>query len=177
MDGVTELLAAILGAIIGSALGGYISYVVQTQAVARSERMLRTLRLYEEWQDTEMLTARIRANWILERNFTAESPKSFSQLSSALLEAQKEEDWIAVSRVVHFFELVAMLLDAGELHRPTFRRLFDRYVAYWCDTALDQLVAVSEREDAELEAGWATAVRGLRRSAVASAAQPPNPVR
>jgi hypothetical protein len=169
--GVTELLAAILGAIVGSALGGYISFVSQTRAVARSERVQRTLRLYEEWQGTPMLTVRTRASWILQQNLTTGSPKSFSQLARSLLDAEKEDDWTAVSRVVHFFEMVTKLLDEGEIHSPMFWRLFGRYVDYWHDTALDQLIEISEREDTAIEAGWSSAIRRLRNAGLSPTAR------
>jgi hypothetical protein len=159
---MTELLAAVLGAIIGSALGGYLTFVAQTRATARSERAQRTIRLYEEWHGAPMLAARIRAHEILKENFATQSPKSFTQLAGKLLDSRKEDDWMAVSQVVHFFELVAKLLQEGEIHPEIFWSLLGRYVSYWRTTALDQLIEISEREDNPDEAGWSSAIKDLR---------------
>jgi hypothetical protein len=158
---VDQLLAAVLGAVVGSILGGYMTFKAQATAAVRSSRTDRTIQLYEEWQDAPMLAARITANIVLRENHSSPAPRSFSGLYELLLGEGRDDDWFRVSRVIHFFELMGALKHEGELDSELFWDLLGRYVEYWRTYTLDELIALSERDDEPSESGWSTSIKRL----------------
>src|SRR4051794_37337667 len=104
---MTEVLAAVLGAILGALLAGYLNFVTQSKALRASNQTSLTVKLYEEWHSASMLEARIRAFQIL-RDHPA---NSFTELQEDLLATGREDDSTKLSRLLHFFELLGMLLQ------------------------------------------------------------------
>lgn len=157
---MSEILAAILGAVFGAFVAGYLNFLAQRRAQEVADKKTLTIRLYEEWQDFDMLTARI----IAYRVMVEFNEDSWNQLSLRLRTANRDEDWVAVSRVVHHFELLGALLTENRLDKPAFTRLFERYVRYWLrDGGIENLMNRSEVADGPPEAGWVALVRCLSR--------------
>jgi hypothetical protein len=154
---VSEIVAAVLGAILGAVLASYLNFVVTMRSMRLVSQTELTIKLYEEWQGFGMLEARIRANEVLREH----SQDSFSQLYSRLVSDGRHGDWNQTSRVIHFFELIGMLLAEDRLDRTVFRRLFGRYIHYWRSEMLDGLINRSETIDRSLESGWAQAIKNL----------------
>jgi hypothetical protein len=155
---MNEIIGASVGAVLGAALGGFITYMVTVRAARVSSNRALTLRLYEDWHSVEMLDARIGAADVLKRF----GEDTFSEMYLNLESVDRRSDWVKVSRVVHFFELLGTLLREGQLDDAMFWRLFSRYVAYWRSEMLDGLMRRSEERDGPLEHGWTQAVRFLQ---------------
>lgn len=154
---VEEVLGAVIGAVLGAVFGGLLTYIVTVRAARISNRRTLTLRLYEEWHTLEMLEARICTHEMLKLY----NEDSFTELYSRLEQSGNREAWIKVSRSIHFFELLGMMLSENQLDTQTFWRLFGRYVRYWRSEMLDGLMSRSEARDRGLESGWTQSVKRL----------------
>jgi hypothetical protein len=109
-----------------------------------------------------MHRARIRAGLVLRRNQETIKPLSYLELRDHLWDNQREEDWIAISMVLHYFERCTELVQAKVADRELLRSMIRRYAHYWMDRYFDPLWGVSRGQGASGEPGWHESVKDLR---------------
>jgi hypothetical protein len=152
----------LISGLIGVLVGGMITLIIQRIESRRVGRLDRTHRLYESWQSADGLSFRVRANFLLRKNAESASPKSLMELADELRSADTGNDWLAITRTLHFFEECGALLDTRALDLPLFRNLFDQYVTYWVERCLRPLYEASTGKDPEIELNWYRRVEFLR---------------
>lgn len=88
-----------------------------------------TIGLHTEFQTSDMLRCRIAAENILVENAKSAAPLGSSALYEKIHKQEKRsEDWLAVSRVLHFYENLGKLHAAKALDDALVQRLFKGYV-------------------------------------------------
>lgn len=152
-----ELVTGVIGAVLG-VLG---ALLVQRSESKRLGRLAVSQDLYRKWQSLEMTEARSRAFVVLRRNGQEPNPLTFAQLAESIQPAQKE-DWLAVSRVIHFFEECGTLLKADAADGNSLKTLLGRYVEYWHDGYLEPLWDRSKGTDPAAELHWFPPIAELR---------------
>jgi hypothetical protein len=153
-----QIAAVLLGVVVG----GVITFTIQRSESRRVGCIDRTHRLYEAWQSIDNFPFRVRANDILKENAHSTTPESAMQLRRRLISSGSLNDWIAITRILHFFEECGAFLDAKAIDRELFKELFDVYVKYWVDSCLRPLYEASEGVDEAIELNWYRRVSSLR---------------
>ena len=152
------LVAAGLGVVVGAAAGSVVTALV---AARRSTKRAQgravvetTLECYQEFLSREMRESRVRAEAVLRRNEESAEPKSFGHLASTC----GIEDWEAVTRLVHYFEKVAMLHSIGSIDLTVARRTLGPYFVRYYDHYLAALgarsVGTDRSTDGRTDAAW-----------------------
>nr|MDT0664859.1 hypothetical protein [Micromonospora sp. DSM 115978] len=133
------LVAAGLGGAVGAVAGAALTAYVAARRTARATQdkavVDTTLQCYQEFLSREMREARVKAEAVLRRNEESAEPKSFDQLASTC----DIESWEAVTRLVHYFEQVAVLHSLGSLDLTVARRTLGPYFVRYYDHYLDAL--------------------------------------
>lgn len=104
-----------------------------------------TIGLHTDFQSSDMLRARIRAENILVENARSKSPLNTEALYEKLHKQQKQEDdWLCVLRVLHFFENLGKLHLAGALSPSLTKEFFESYLKdYFENESLGELANAS----------------------------------
>ncbi|QXJ23901.1 hypothetical protein AGRA3207_005125 [Actinomadura graeca] len=155
---MVEITAGLLGALLGAAC----TFVVQRLESRRRWRFDLAQELYRTWQSIEHIEARVRAYYLLTENLRSQHPQSFLELATACRAEGRTEDWIAISRVLHFFEECGALLDCAAVDHALLKHLIGRYVTYWVDGFLHPWWELSTGRDDPRELGWHTPISRLR---------------
>lgn len=102
----TEMMGALATFVLFNLLLG--EYEKRQQA--QQTRTQLTIGLHTEFQTSDMLQCRIRAEGILSHNGGLDRPLNTDELYNAIHKEQKREtEWFAVSRVLHFYENLGKL--------------------------------------------------------------------
>jgi hypothetical protein len=115
-----SVLTGLIGVVVGALLA---SWLARWRAV-KEARVRHTLNLVDEFHSREMLKAR---NLAFEVLISAANPPT----SVAECIKRGEETWISISLLLHYFDKVAVLLEAGWVDRKLLKRLLGRYVRVW----------------------------------------------
>jgi hypothetical protein len=118
-----QILSGLGGTLFGAALGGAVTLAVGWLASRRERRLSMTLALYSEFHSPLMNELRVRAYDVLERS----SGRPFNEI----YDAASFEERHALSSVLHFFEKVALLMQAGVVNPRLISRLMRQYVVWW----------------------------------------------
>ncbi|MDI6099823.1 hypothetical protein QLQ12_14570 [Actinoplanes sp. NEAU-A12] len=153
-----EIIAGIVGAILG-ALG---TMIVARLESRRTGRLKAVYDLYARWHSSEMNYARIRAHHVFHSEQQNRVPKSYWQINESLWAGGREDDWIAIQLVIHYFESCGELLEEGAIDRSLFQRMMGRYASYWIDRYIHPLWFRSLEPDDGAELGWYTKIACLR---------------
>jgi len=114
----SQILTGFLGTALGVLLAGALSWTR-----SRNERRLNlTLSLYAEFHAPAFNHIRIQAYEALERNGGG-VPATYL--------AATTDDRVAISSVVHFFEKLALLNEAGATNALLLKRFFGQYAHFW----------------------------------------------
>jgi hypothetical protein len=123
-----EILSALVGAIIGALLTALLANHFSQRERKIQTQIQTTLSLYQQYQSTEMLTSRIKADDTLSRQ------KLDTKISLSLEELHgklEQEDWFHISRVLHFFEYVSILHKEKYLDEHLMKSTLGDYFDYW----------------------------------------------
>lgn len=153
-----EVLAGVIGAIVG----GLATLLIGRVEVRRHERLRASHDLLRRWQSDEMVVARLRAFVVLTENKAKASPDTFLGLTTSLKGTMREEDLLAVNRVLRFFEFFGALAQAEAVHLPT-ARLFMAYdTEFWLERHLIPLWRYSSDKDDPEELRWLDRLEALK---------------
>lgn len=153
-----EIASGALGAILGAVC----ALVVQRVESGRLGRRAVTQNLYQKWQSLEMTTARSKAFVALRNNMQETTPLTFVTLAESFHQSDQHENWLAVSRVIHFFEECGALMAVGALDKEMTKSLLGRYIEYWHDGFLLPLWQISNSVDSAIELHWYPPLSQLR---------------
>ena len=118
IDISSQVITGLLGTVVGVLLASTLSW-----SRSRNERRLNlTLSLYAEFHAPSFNHIRIQAYEALE--------KSGKGVPETYLAASTDEK-VAISSVVHFFEKLALLREAGAVNAPLLKRFFGQYAHFW----------------------------------------------
>lgn len=92
-----------------------------------------TIDLHSEFHSESFTKSRIAAADTLDRyiNETRLKTINLESLRSYCASLEKDNTWPDISRVLHFFERLAILRQHRLVNKKTSAALFDRYVEYW----------------------------------------------
>jgi DNA-binding ferritin-like protein (Dps family) len=156
-----ELPVEVLAGILGALLGGFVTLWVSRIESHRLNRTKIVQDLYHTWHSDETLRARIRAGAVLGENDKKPRPlKTYDELYADLWEMGRQEDWIAISRIMHFFEECGELLEIRAIDVDSLRKLLGRYIEFWVDGYLAPIGQASQERDPR--SGWYQPIASLR---------------
>ena len=146
-----KLLPVLVGVLFGTALGAWVA--------SRRSKSERAVNLYWDFHSKDMGIARVNSDKLLSREL-GDTPKSDFELYQAL----SIDEWCHISRVLHFFERVEILLDRGLVAKRITLLLFRDYFEYYWTRYLSKMYdrARLEHERGVPEEYWAQ-LRALRR--------------
>jgi hypothetical protein len=139
-----ELVIGFVGSLVGAvaALGGAWLNKIGERDIQREERIERqkieddrkkkdlTREIFLKWEEIENLQARIKAEQII----LADNGDYDAMASS-----NKLDEWLNVSRIFHFVEMLGDLLKDEQLDLPLYRSLFRRDISYWAPLLVGKL--------------------------------------
>ncbi|MCU0492899.1 MAG: hypothetical protein MUD01_15010 [Chloroflexaceae bacterium] len=151
-----EFLSGLIGAIVGAVFGALATSYFTGREQQRQNQILTTLRLYEQYEMTDMLQSRIKATALFKQALESKSPLSIRELMATT----SPEEWQHMSRLLHFFEQVAVLFEADYLDKKLFqvtlavpfREYYKKYIQ-----PLDRIAIQREEQDFR----WTQPVRRL----------------
>jgi hypothetical protein len=150
-----EIWLTVLGGvfgIIGAFAGAWLANRYERRSQKLQERRDTTMNLYVEFQNPDMLHARILARVVFERNKKRQNPLSLNQMREKL----KTEEWHAVSVGITFFEKLGVFLKNDYLDTKLARSLFEHDFRWWYDKYIEKFV-----KDDKLEATWSQAIEHI----------------
>jgi hypothetical protein len=160
--------SAALGWLAGLVTAGLVT-AYRHQTERRRAREQATIKLYEDFQCSDMIDCRIAADRVLSHNENSAVPLSFMELYKQV----SPNEWRSVSHLVHFFERMATVYFANHLDGQLIDGTIRRYYLYYYDRYLRALGERSlERDDAD-QTNWFERLPRLR----ASLSQPIRPTR
>jgi hypothetical protein len=106
---------------------------------AQQHRIQTTLGLYWQFQSSEMLTSRNKAEKILSENAMRKQPSTVWQLYETL----EPEEYSYVSDVFHFFEQMAVLHQLGYLDEKIVEATLSKYFHYWYEKHFEAILSRS----------------------------------
>ncbi|MBW4444766.1 MAG: hypothetical protein KME10_26950 [Plectolyngbya sp. WJT66-NPBG17] len=127
---MNELISALVGGIIGSISSAVLTYVFTNIQQQHHARVQTTIQMYEKYQSSEMLLARIKAERVLYENRQQLKPLSYTEIYHETY-ANHDENWLYVSRIVHYFEQIAILHQEKFLEERLFRSSIAPYLRFW----------------------------------------------
>jgi hypothetical protein len=148
--------SGVLGALSGASFSVGVTYLVQR----RSARRDRVLRLYEEWQSEDMLSARVPAYTILRGNASMERPDNVFELRDRL--GHDSEDWTRIVTVIHFLHALGALFYVKAIDIKLFERLFIIYTRDWTGNCVDPLLRATIGTSGHATWPWQDQVAKLR---------------
>jgi predicted membrane protein len=152
----TEMMGALATFILFNLLLG--EYEKRQQA--NQTRSQLTIGLHTEFQTADMLQSRITAETILSQNGVQPKPLNTSELYEEIHKKQaRKADWLAVSRVLHFYENLGKLSAAGALDEKLLKTLFADYLRSCYATQF-----FAELANASAGAPWAAPVTALAKA-------------
>ncbi|KOP23045.1 hypothetical protein AMR41_28305 [Hapalosiphon sp. MRB220] len=116
-----ELLTGLVGVLLGAFLTAFFT----RRESKRQAKINTTLKMYERFQS--ILSSRIIADQLLDKNFALEHPLTYQQLKTSL----SLEDWQHISTTRHFFNELGLLYKTGYLDTRLARVLFAPTFKYW----------------------------------------------
>jgi hypothetical protein len=152
-----EMLAGIIGLVFGAIL----SYVAQRIHSDRESRRDASIEIVSRWQSSEMLRARTVAYEILRRNLANPNPLGFESLFVQLVHESKMDDWLEISKVVHFFELIGFLRMDKKLDDDILRRGLGSSARFWDEKILSPWFEASQADTDREELNWHAPLRAL----------------
>lgn len=144
----------VLAGVIGALFGGVVTFVIGRMESARLQAIHVSQDLYRSWHSSEMMAARVRAHDVLTDNVGSGAPKSYIELRKRCRDFDRDEDWLAVTRVLHFFEECGALVEIRAANSSLIQKLLGRYVEYWFDRHIEPLWRHSLGRDDPVELGW-----------------------
>jgi hypothetical protein len=144
----------LLGVVIGTWFTAYLSIEQQK----RQSRIQLVLELFSEFQSREMLESRTEAGDTMKNHATA-----MSQGLAKLRQVVAEDEWLHISRVVHFFETFAIFYTTDNLSRDLARSTLGRYFTSWYEPRIKPLANASLQNEDHWYA-WAVSMNSLAKA-------------
>lgn len=135
---MNELISALIGGVIGSISSAVLTYVFTNIQQQHYARVQTTIQMYEKYQSSEMLLARIKAERVLYENCRRSQPLSYTEIYHETY-ANHDTNWIYVSQIVHYFEQVAILHQEKFLDERLFRSSIAPYFRFWYNKYFKQI--------------------------------------
>lgn len=152
-----ELIAALIGAIVGSFASALLTSFYMRQEQRKQIQIQTTMNLYNEFQSKNMLASRIKADKLLDENRSSERPLSFMGLHKEL----DEENWHHLTLIVHFWEKFSVLYQSNYLDNKLARTFLGRYFDYYFSRYFKALGRESLEKDESLQSGWAIPINNV----------------
>lgn len=127
--------------LIGVFVGAFLSAFFTRQESKRQTRINTTLKMYERFQS--ILSSRLIADQLLEKNLAAPHPLTYTELKRSL----SPENWQHVSRTRSLYNELGLLYRAGYLDVKLAKLLFAPTFQYWYDSHLLKMEANSKDTD------------------------------
>ncbi len=120
---VIPLITALGGVLIGS----FLSSLLARDAAARDAQMKRTIEIFERFNGAELHQARHLA-------YHAFMDRAGSPISINKYREERDEYWIAISTVLHYFDTLENLIAAKLVDEELVGRLLGRQIASWVNS-------------------------------------------
>ncbi len=144
MEIALTILGGLLG-IIGAFAGAWVANRYEKREKLIQDRKDTTIALYNEYQNSEMLKARIETQYIFAQNNKVENPLPLSELRETL----DIEKWLHVAMVMTFFEKLGILLENDYLDLDLSKRLLQYDFQYWHEKYFSNLIINGKQSQAQ----------------------------
>jgi hypothetical protein len=147
---MNEFISALIGGVIGSISSAVLTYVFTNIQQQHHARVQTTIQMYEKYQSSEMLLARIKAERVLYKNRQEPNPLSYTEIYHETY-TNHDENWIYVSQIVHYFEQVAILHREKFLDERLFRSSIAPYLQFWYKEYFELVhdTSIKKKEDTD----------------------------
>lgn len=148
-----DVLRLIAWPLVGAGIGAVATFLYNR----RLARIKAAIDLHSEFHSESFLKSRIEADKVLKRFVTAQKKPKISTIYANC----SPEEWLHVSRVLHFFERLTYLRENRLVHPATCDTLFGHYIAHYKNDYFSRLT--------EDDGDWQPLVRALHRLPTAQA--------
>jgi hypothetical protein len=131
--------------------------IAEKRQVVQNQRTQLTIALHNQFQSLDMLRVRLKAAEVLRENYLSGQKLNSSQLYQKLyFDENRQDDWLCVSALLHFYEEVGKLRKQGKVDENLTRIFFERYLREMYEKEfLGHLASISTSSN------WASSVTDL----------------
>ena len=147
-----------LGTLITFVFLDLIIQSIEKRQEQKTKRTQLTIALHDQFQSMEMIRVRQVARKILLENFRyGDKLDSWKLYQKLYFDEKREEDWLALSRVFHFYEEIGELLEQDALNEELTRIFFYNYLKeMYDDEYFGEFIEISKHNN-----NWAKYVHYL----------------